>query len=88
MELALRGVTDAEGRRLRAAQGVAYTQAQLVGHAFHQPRKMPQFDKVFPDPTRGRRKKSDREIFASMQAWTSHLSQVFRSAGTHDGAAQ
>ena len=52
MGLALRGAAEAEARRLRADQGIAYSQAHLMGYAFHAPRKTPRIDRVFPDPMR------------------------------------
>lgn len=37
---------------MRMQQAIAYSLAHLIAHAHHQPRKIPKFDKVFPDPAR------------------------------------
>ena len=67
-------------RRLRAQQAVAYTHAQLAGVAVNNPRKMPRFAKVFPDPRRGARPMSDAEMLESMRAWSRHVSATLPPA--------
>lgn len=79
--LALRGAAEAEARRLRADQGIAYSQAHLMGYAFHAPRKTPRFDRVFPDPMRRRRPQTQEDAMAAMRAWTSHIESAMRQRG-------
>ncbi len=47
--LAAQAAGDRSWARLRHDQQVAYTVAQLVAVAVNNPRKMPDFEKVFPD---------------------------------------
>lgn len=60
---------------MRMLQGVAYSQAHLIGWAFHEPKKMPKFEKVFPD-RRKRPAQSPEEMYHAMRQWTA----VFEAA--------
>lgn len=76
--LAIDGAAEGEVRRLRHLQGVAYTHSQLTAYAVNDPRKMPDYRKVFPDPRRAGRGQTPQEAFEAMQAWTTHLSVALR----------
>jgi hypothetical protein len=65
----LKGIVDRERRQLRIQQGLVYSLAELMKFAVNDPNKMPKFDKVFPDPDRKQKAKSDDEIWAAMSAW-------------------
>lgn len=66
----LKGAADRERRWLRIWQGIAYSLAQLISHSFHQPKKMPKFDKVFPDPSaRPRGPQTADQMLAMMRAF-------------------
>lgn len=64
------GAAERDRRALRLQQAVAYSLAGLVGHAFHQPKKMPKFDKVFPDPAARGRPQTAEESIAALRLWT------------------
>lgn len=73
IDLALAGAADRDLHVMRVAQMVAYSLAGLVGHAYHQPNKMPSFAKAFPDPRQARAEggvQSADEAVQNMQAWT------------------
>lgn len=59
--------------RIRREQGLAYSQAQLIAYAFHAPKKMPAFDKVFPDGSKPKAVQSPEAIYAAMRAWSERL---------------
>lgn len=40
---------DRDWMQFRQGQALAYSLAHLTATGFHQPKKMPKFDKVFPD---------------------------------------
>jgi hypothetical protein len=63
------GVSAVELARLRRKQAVAYTQALLFRLAMSG-RRFPDFDQVFPDPERAKRRMSGAEIEAVLQQWT------------------
>lgn len=71
-EMAL--MIDGANRRDRAMQGLAYSHAALVMRAFHDPKRFPDFDKVFPDPGKAKPSAQDPDaILSLMQAWSQRL---------------
>lgn len=64
---------DGATQRIRREQGLAYTAAHLMAYAFHAPRKMPDFDKVFPDGSKRPVAQTPEAIFAAMRAWSQRL---------------
>lgn len=68
----LKGAAARDHRDARYQQGLSYSLARLLVWSFHDPKKMPKFDKVFPD---GRPKpaQSDAEILAAMKQWTAAI---------------
>lgn len=56
--------------------GLVYTLAHLVAFSVNDPKKMPKFEKVFPDPSGKTKVQSPQEMMAAMDAWvaaTAHL---------------
>lgn len=51
------------------AQAMTYSLARLVGIAVNDPKKMPKFDKVFPD-RHPKPAQSDGDILSAMKRWT------------------
>jgi hypothetical protein len=62
----------------RLAQSLVYAQAQLNAFAFGDPKRMPKFDKAFPDKA-GRRRRTAEEAWAGLMAWA-------MGCGTKEGA--
>jgi hypothetical protein len=64
----MRAAVERQYRQKRLDDGRFYTLAQLVTYAVNDPKKMPKFDKAFPD---GKPKpvQSADEIWAAMTAW-------------------
>lgn len=70
---ALKGAVEGEWNNLRRAQAVAYSLAQLATTGVHQPRRMPSFDKAFPDRKAGAaqaRAQTPDEALRNMEAWS------------------
>lgn len=61
--------------RLRA--GLAYSQARLIGIAINDPKKMPAFEKIFPDPDKPKREQSPEESLRAMRAWARSINASF-----------
>lgn len=57
-------------RALRHAQMTAYSQAALTGAALHGGRRLPRFERVFPDPRGRARAESGEQTLAAMRAWS------------------
>lgn len=68
----LRGARDRDLGRMKFEQRIAYSTAILLGYATHNPKKMPSFEKAFPD---GRPKPvmGPDQIMASMTQWSALL---------------
>lgn len=64
----MRAAVDRQVRQKRLADGRFYTLAQLITYAVNDPKRMPKFDKVFPDG-RPRKARSPEEMWAEMKAW-------------------
>ena len=64
----MQAASDREARLKRIDDGRVYSLAYLVSFAVNDPKRMPKFDKVFPD---GKLKpaQSPDEIWALMEAW-------------------
>lgn len=70
----MRGAGRRDWQLMRMAQAVAYSHAQLTGAAFHQPRKMPSFDRAFPDRRDGEvQRQTPDQALAAMKSWTAAL---------------
>lgn len=65
-------------RDRRERQALTYTLAQLVAVATHNPKKMPDFAKVFPDPMRKVRRKTPDEMLQAMRAWSEAVATATR----------
>jgi len=76
----MQAASDREARLKRVEDGRAYSLAYLVSFAVNDPKRMPNFDKVFPD---GKPKPAQDpgEIWASMQAW----GDMMQEAEARDG---
>ena len=72
------GVEDRLWYERRQAQQLVYSQAVLNAHAWHQPNKLPEFAKVFPDRFPAKAKSVD-EIMAKMESMTAAM-RYFREA--------
>lgn len=76
-------ILDARGERhhhqLRERQGLTYSLAHLLAVAIHNPRRMPAFDRAFPDPRKPVRHQSAEEMLQAMRAW----SDVIETATRH-----
>ena len=72
----LAGVDQAMAARLREQQQLVYSQAILNGYAWHQPNKMPKFDKAFGAGPGAERKKrqTPQQMFAIMEQWVAAMS--------------
>jgi hypothetical protein len=66
------GADDRRWRDLRREQGIAYSMAQLVGIAVGNPKKMPKFERVFPDRV-PKPAMTPAQIMASMKMWSARL---------------
>ena len=67
--------SEREARLKRIDDGRVYSLAYLVSFAVNDPKRMPKFDKVFPD---GKPKPAQdpEEIWAAMQAWGDMIQAV------------
>ena len=76
----MQAASDREARLKRIDDGRVYSLAYLVSFAVNDPKRMPKFDKVFPD---GKPKPAQTpdEIWASMQAWA----DMMKAAEAADG---
>ena len=72
--------SEREAHLKRIEDGRAYSLAYLVSFAVNDPKRMPKFDKVFPD---GKPKPAQdpEEIWAAMQAW----GDMLQAAEARDG---
>ena len=64
----MRAAADRQMRDKRVEDGRTYTLAQLISYSVNDPKKMPRFDKVFPDG-RPRKQQSPDEMLALMRQW-------------------
>ena len=64
----MRAAADRQMREKRIDDGRTYTLAQLISYSVNDPKKMPRFDKVFPDG-RLRKQQSPEEMLALMRQW-------------------
>jgi hypothetical protein len=64
----MRAAADRQMRDKRIEDGRTYTLAQLISYSVNDPKKMPRFDKVFPDG-RPRKQQSPDEMLALMRQW-------------------
>ena len=72
--------SEREARLKRIEDGRAYSLAYLVSFAVNDPKRMPRYEKVFPD---GKPKPAQdpEEIWAAMQAW----GDMLQAAEARDG---
>jgi hypothetical protein len=77
--LAVEAASDRDWNLIRMHQQLIYSGAMLNRTGYHQPNKMPRFEKVFPDPRRKRIEQTPQENMAAMMAWTRHLQSVIRT---------
>ncbi len=64
----MRAAAERQVAAKRIEDGRVYTLAQLISYSVNDPKKMPRFDKVFPDG-RPRRQQSPEEMLALMRQW-------------------
>lgn len=64
----MRAEADRQMRAKRLDDGRTYTLAQLIAYSVNDPRRMPRFDKVFPDG-KARERQTPEEIHALMVQW-------------------
>jgi hypothetical protein len=76
--LVVRGVEERRRADLRLAQVTAYNQAILTGMALAGGRRIPKFERAFPDPFRERRAQSADEILAVMGSWVAATKSTAR----------
>ena len=76
----MQAASDREARLKRIEDGRAYSLAYLVSFAVNDPKRMPKFEKVFPDGKPKPAQDPD-EIWASMQAW----GDMLQAAEARDG---
>lgn len=67
-DVIMRAAADRQMRAKRLDDGRTYTLAQLISYSVNDPKKMPRFDKVFPDGKAPQRQTPD-EIMALMMQW-------------------
>lgn len=67
-DVIMRAAVARQVRQKSLDDGRAYTLAQLITYAVNDPRRMPKFDKVFPDG-RPRKVQSPEAIWAAMEDW-------------------
>ena len=73
-EHAMRGAATRDQHLIRAAQAVAYSVAVLTGAAINNPKKMPSFNKAFPDGKAGAaRVQTTTEATANLNAWANAI---------------
>lgn len=64
------GAAARDRARADLSKGLTYTLAQLSGIAMRDPKRMPAYAKVFPDPDRGAgRTQTADAMVASLDAW-------------------
>ncbi len=71
----MQAASDREARLKRVEDGRVYSLAYLVSFAVNDPKRMPKFDKVFPDGKPKPAQDPD-EIWTSMQAWGDMMQEV------------
>ena len=76
----MQAASDREARLKRVEDGRVYSLAYLVSFAVNDPKRMPKFDKVFPDGKPKPAQDPD-EIWALMQAW----GDMIQAAEARDG---
>ena len=76
----MQAASDREARLKRVEDGRVYSLAYLVSFAVNDPKRMPKFDKVFPDGKPKPAQDPD-EIWESMQAW----GDMLQAAEARDG---
>lgn len=64
----MRAATERQAQAGRIEDGRTYTLAQLIVWAVNDPKRMPRFEKVFPDG-RPKRRQSPEEMLALMTQW-------------------
>jgi hypothetical protein len=67
-DVVMRAEADRQMRAKRIGDGRTYTLAQLVSYSVNDPKRMPRFDKVFPDG-KARARQTPEEIHALMTEW-------------------
>ena len=67
-DVIMRAAVDRQMREKRVEDGRTYTLAQLIAYSVNDPKKMPRFDKVFPDG-RLRKQQSPEEMLVLMRQW-------------------
>ena len=80
-EVIMRAEAGRQMRAKRIEDGRVYTLAQLISYSVNDPKRMPRFDKVFPDGT-ARARQSPEEMLALMLQWVETTKAM--EAG-HDG---
>lgn len=65
----LEGADARDRTQMRMNQAMAWATAQLVMTGFHDPKKFPKFDKMFPDPEARRTVRDPDEIWVEMERW-------------------
>jgi hypothetical protein len=66
------GVMDRMQHDLRVQQGLIYTHAVLMGPAINAPKRMPKFNKVFPD-RRNSKPQTGEQMLAALRSWSKGL---------------
>lgn len=75
-DVILRAAGEREHRQKRLADGRAYSLAQLISYSVNDPKRMPRFDKVFPDTSRKKQAQSAEEIHALMLDWVETMNAM------------
>ncbi len=65
----MRATVERAVRAKRLDDGRTYTLAQLISYSVNDPKKMPRFDKVFPDAGQTKKPQTADEIHALMVSW-------------------
>lgn len=65
----LEGADARDKTDLRIQQALTYAGAQLIALAVNNPKKMPSFDKAFPDRSARKKAQDPDAIWAAMSAW-------------------
>lgn len=74
-DVLLRAATDRHHRMKQIEDGRAYSLAFLISFAVNDPKKMPKFEKVFPD-VRPKPAKTPEEMLAVMRQWVETVKAV------------
>lgn len=77
----MRAAIDREVRAKRLQDGRTYTLAQLIAYSANDPKRMPRFEKVFPDGKPKKAQSAD-EIHALMVSWVDTMQAM---TGAQDG---